>query len=398
MAYMSPYIDETGLHVPTYEDIRDDLIEQMKTIFGDDIYIDIDSMDYQQISIFSRKIFDTFMLAQLVYNNRTPINAVGVGLDNDCIFANITRKPASYSNVILTVTGSPGTVIEKGQATDGQYFWNLPESVTIPENGTISVESTCDEIGNIGALPNTINKIVTPVYGWLSVTNTNAATPGIDIETDASLRGRFSRATRGASETVFEAIWAAIDQVDGVSRVIGYENDTGNNSGSDTPWIPPGLPPHSITFVIEGGQDVEIANAIFKKKTPGCYTNGTTAIELMSPMGNVNTIRFFRPTYAGIMVSIDIFKLQGWNQEYEQRIKDAVSLYVQQLDLCSDLYSGNIISAAMGPQGDANATAYSITGCALCLLSSTEWKVALDATYPTVFDLSSANVNINYKN
>ena len=65
MAYFPPYIDETGMHIPTYSDIRDDLISSMKEIFGNDIYIDEDSQDYQQISIFAKKIFDTNALALL---------------------------------------------------------------------------------------------------------------------------------------------------------------------------------------------------------------------------------------------------------------------------------------------------------------------------------------------
>ena len=57
MAYYAPYIDTTGIHVPTYEDIRDDLIASMKQIFGQDIYLADDSQDYQQICIFAKKIF-----------------------------------------------------------------------------------------------------------------------------------------------------------------------------------------------------------------------------------------------------------------------------------------------------------------------------------------------------
>ena len=102
MAYFAPYIDATGMHIPTYTDIRDDLISKMKEIFGNDIYIDEDSQDYQQISIFAKKIFDTNALALLVYNNRTVNTAIGVGLDNLCAIAGIVRKAATYSttNVI----------------------------------------------------------------------------------------------------------------------------------------------------------------------------------------------------------------------------------------------------------------------------------------------------------
>ena len=58
MPYFEPYIDVSGLHIPLYSDIRDDLIDKMKIIFGDDIYIEQDTMDYQQISIMARKIYE----------------------------------------------------------------------------------------------------------------------------------------------------------------------------------------------------------------------------------------------------------------------------------------------------------------------------------------------------
>ena len=76
MAYTAPYIDELGMHIPTYNDILQDLLTSMKQIFGSDIYLDEDSMDYQQISIFARKIYDTNSLALLVYNNRTANTSV----------------------------------------------------------------------------------------------------------------------------------------------------------------------------------------------------------------------------------------------------------------------------------------------------------------------------------
>ena len=46
MSYFEPYIDSSGFHMPTYVDIRDDLINQMKSIFGNDIYIDEDGGIY----------------------------------------------------------------------------------------------------------------------------------------------------------------------------------------------------------------------------------------------------------------------------------------------------------------------------------------------------------------
>lgn len=362
MAYTAPYIDENGLHIPSYTDIRDYLIDQMKVIFGDDIYIDIDTMDYQQISIFAKKIYDTNSLLQLVYNNRTPITSVGVGLDNLAVFGNIKRKPATSSTVQLTLTGVAGSVINNGEASDGTNFWELPPTVTIPDNGTIIVEATSKEPGNIQALPNTINQIITPVYGWYSVTNNYSASPGVDIESDAALRARFSLGTQMTSDTVFDGIIGRVYSVSGVTRCRGYENDTGQESTESVPGggVPPGLPAHSITLVVEGGEDVSIASAIYLNKTPGCYTNGTTEVTITSESGNVNVIRFYRPTYKNVYVQVKLLKLSGYNDEYAVKIKKAISDYILGMQIAENVYRSIIWSVATSAMDDINTPAFSV--------------------------------------
>lgn len=58
MAYFAPYIDDAGLHIPTYQDIKDDLVTEAKKIFGEDIYLENDSMDYEYISAIALKMYD----------------------------------------------------------------------------------------------------------------------------------------------------------------------------------------------------------------------------------------------------------------------------------------------------------------------------------------------------
>lgn len=358
MPYVPPYIDNTGMHIPTYSEIRDDLIQQMKSIFGEDIYIDEDSKDYQQISIFAKKIFDTNALGLLVYNNRTPNTAIGIGLDNLCALVGITRKPATYSTVQLTITGNAGTTITNGKATDGTYTWNLPASVTIPDNGAIVVEATCDVSGSITAAANTINTIATPTFGWLSVTNTYVASAGVDVETDAELRGRYANATYQPSKTVLDGILENIEALEGVTRSKIYENDT-NEVDSN------GLPAHSITAVVEGGEDKDIATAIYFKKTPGCYTNGTTSIALNTLSGNEAIIRFYRPTNVNVRVKISIKQLSGYNSAYADEIKEAVYNYLTNLDIAETVYRSIIWSVSVQTMVSINSPAFSVLGVQL---------------------------------
>lgn len=387
MPYVPPYIDNTGMHIPTYSEIRDDLIQQMKSIFGEDIYIDEDSKDYQQISIFAKKIFDTNSLGLLVYNNRTPNTAIGIGLDNLCALVGITRKPATYSTVQLTITGNAGTTITNGKATDGTYTWNLPASVTIPDNGTIVVEATCDVSGSITAAANTINTIATPTFGWLSVTNTYVASAGVDVETDAELRGRYANATYQPSKTVLDGLLENIEALEGVTRSKIYENDT-NEVDSN------GLPAHSITAVVEGGEDKDIATAIYFKKTPGCYTNGTTSVDLMTLSGNEATIRFYRPTDVNVRVKISIKQLPGYNSTYADEIKEAVYNYLANLDIAETVYRSIIWSVAVQTMSSINSPTFSVLGVQL---ASGEQQFAdqdIPMTFNQVASIDKQNIQV----
>lgn len=354
MSYTAPYIDEYGMHIPTYNDILSDLVESMKNIFGSDIYLDEDSMDYQQLSIFARKIYDTNSLAMLVYNNRTANTSVGVGLDNLCALVGIKRKPATFSECQLTITGDPGTVITNGKASDGTHDWNLPNEVTIPSNGSIVVQSVCNDSGNVMAAPNTINIIATPLYGWVGVTNQYSATPGRDIESDANLRARYYVSTMLPASSIFDSLTASIGAISDVKRVKGYENDTNEETQE-------GFPPHSVTFVVEGGEDGEIAEMIYNKKTPGCYTNGSTDIEVTSDVGNVTHIRFDRPNYVNVYVQVSLTKLTGFNDSTVENIKQALVDYINSAGIADTIYRQVLISIVIGQLSSITSPEFSVS-------------------------------------
>lgn len=387
MPYVPPYIDNTGMHIPTYSEIRDDLIQQMKSIFGEDIYIDEDSKDYQQISIFAKKIFDTNALGLLVYNNRTPNTAIGIGLDNLCALVGITRKPATYSTVQLTITGNAGTTITNGKATDGTYTWNLPASVTIPDNGTIVVEATCDVSGSITAAANTINTIATPTFGWLSVTNTYVASAGVDVETDAELRGRYANATYQPSKTVLDGLLENIEALEGVTRSKIYENDTNVKDSNN-------LPAHSITAIVEGGDDKDIATAIYFKKTPGCYTNGTTSVDLTTLSGNEATIRFYRPEDIPIKVQISIKQLYGYNSSYADDIKDAIFNYISNMDIAETVYRSIIWSVAVQTMASINSPAFSVLDVKLGIGTQTPQAMDIQMSFNEVASITKDNIQV----
>ena len=81
MSYFAPYIDETGLHMPTYEERLEELMTAYRQIFGEEIVLDPAVPDYQLLSVFARALDDTSALVLDEYHSRNPGYATGTGLD-----------------------------------------------------------------------------------------------------------------------------------------------------------------------------------------------------------------------------------------------------------------------------------------------------------------------------
>ena len=341
--------------MPSYTDIRDYLIEQAKAIYGQDIYLESDSSDYQYISIIAKSEYDTLMGCQLAYNNRSPQTAIGVALDGIVKINGIKRIPATYSTAVVTLTGAPNTLIKSGSIADiNGIKWNLPETVTIGLSGTINVTATCQVLGAIYASIGDINIINTPTYGWTGVTNIASAIVGNNIELNSSLRARQAISVSQPSRTVLEGIKSSIASLVGVTRFFVYENDTNANDSN-------GLPPNSITAIVENGIDLDIANSIFKKKTPGVKANGTTVVNITDSYNQVTAIGFYRPSYVDIDVVINLKMLVDYTSQITTNIKQSIVDYLNQLSIGSSLSISMLWGIALSANTNLFKPNFSIT-------------------------------------
>lgn len=353
MSYYAPYIDEAGLHIPTYNDIKQHLIDEAKIIFGDDIYLENDSQDYEYISLLADKIHDCYMTCQLIYNNRTPPTAVGAALDGLLKLNGLRRKRMTRSKCEVVISGAYRTNIINGIIADedilakGQSVnWDLPELVTIGEDGTATVTAICQKYEHTVSAGR-LNRIVTPTDGWVSVINYADSVEGQKFETDAEAKARQAESTANPSRTVIEGTDGAIAAIDDVTRRRVYENKTNITDFR-------GLPPHSISAVVEGGSDYAVAEAIYLHKTPGCNTYGDIEIDIerenLFEIDDLLPISFFRPAYKEIFVTISIKRLSGYSSSIEARIISAVSQYLNNIRIGDDL----IISAIWGTVQSVN--------------------------------------------
>jgi len=320
-------ITADGISSPPYADILQSLQASFQSIYGTDSYIDPDSQDGQLLAIFAKAQHDSNLKTIAAYNNYSPATSYGVGLSNQVKINGIARGVPSASQVLLTVTGQVGRIINDGVASDeAGNRWLLPAVVTIPPAGFILVTATSAQEGAIEAPVGTITRILTPTLGWQTVTNSAEASPGAPVELDGSLRQRQAVSVALPSKTVLAGIKGAVAAVTGVTGVEVYENDT-NATDSN------GLPEHSIAVVATGGNVDAIAAAIYLKKTPGAYTYGTTAVEVVDAYGIVNTIRFFITTPIDVIAEITVRALAGYSTAVADQIKTSVAAYINALGI-----------------------------------------------------------------
>lgn len=359
-------ISATGISALPYAAILTNLQNDFQSIYGSDIYIDSDSQDGQWLAIIALALYNTGQAAVAAYNAFSPSTAQGTGLSSNVKINGLQRDNPSNSTAIVSIGGQVGTIITNGIVGDNLGLntqWALPATVTIPGAGTIDVTAICTVMGDVAAAAGSLTQIITPTRGWQTATNAIDAVEGAPVEDDATLRQRQSVSTSLPAQTPFEAIQAAVANVPNVVRSLGYENDTDTTDGN-------GLPSHSISMVVSGGDVNAVAQAIAGKKAPGTGTYGTEVVPVTDSQGITKNIKFFELVNVPIYVDVTIHNLPGFVTPTETAIQNAVAQYINSLPIGGKVYYTKLFSPA-NLSGAAAQLGTGQTQAALDLLSAT---------------------------
>ncbi|EGT9167449.1 hypothetical protein JE464_003507 [Salmonella enterica] len=352
---LSATVTAEGISAPDYQTILDTLTSYFQQIYGSDAYLEPDSKDGQMVALVALAVHDANNTAIAVYNCFSPATGYGAALTSNVKINGIARKGATNSTVDLLLTGTAGTTITNGTVKDtNNVIWRLPASVVIGVDGTVTVTAICSNSGAVVALAGTITTINTPTRGWTSVTNPAAATVGAPAETDAELRIRQGQSVAIPSITPFEGVDGAIANIAGVTRHKLYENDTGKTDGN-------GLPPHSISAIVDGGDVTEIARTIRGNKGQGVRTWGKTSVTVPDRYGNPHIISFSRPTDVPVYGKITLKVFAGYTSQIGVQIQQAVADYINRLMIGDQVLLSRIYSPAnLGVVSGGNARYYDI--------------------------------------
>ena len=316
-----PGITSTGFVRKRLDEILEDKNTAVQEVFGPDINLTPQSPDGQINGVLSESDAFLWELAQATYDAFNPDAAVGNILSNLVQLNGITRQEATPSTSLLDMTGVNSTVIPAGSivATASGIQYATDEDVTISA-GIAVVQASAVIPGATVTLQDTITTIVTPVSGWSTANNPADAVIGLDGETDSELRIRRAASVAFPSQSLLESIFSSIANLDGVDQAIVLENDT-NSVDSN------GQAPHSIQAIVSGGDNQEIAEAIFREKCTGITTEGTTTVSVTDVMEIDHDINFQRPLAKPIFIIINLTTNSSYPVDGADQIAQAIIEY-----------------------------------------------------------------------
>lgn len=175
----------------------------------------------------------------------------------------------------------------------------------------------CTEFGPNAQDTATIQTIVTPVIGWLSVNNPYPAVTGRFTETDEELRLRFLSSKADSASSNIDAINSAIINTEGVISSIVYENETTTTDSF-------GIPPKAFMPIVRGGIPSQIAAAIWANKPAGIASHGNTSVVLNDIFGNPRTVKYEVPTLLNVYISLNLTTDGNFPGDGEELIKQAL--------------------------------------------------------------------------
>lgn len=390
MSYFAPYLDDGGIHVPSYQERLDGLIAGYRQIFGEDVYIEPDSMDYQLLSLVAKCWDDLNSVVIDSYYARNPNFASGSALDMLLPLNGMMRKPATKSSVTLSLTGYPETTMDAGkQAMDADgNIWEIPTSVAFGADGKATAVAYCTVPGPVAAGVGTITIINTPDRNWIDVTNETIAILGNAVETDAQVRLRRAQNLARESQNTVSGIRAELVGLPGIKSVNVLENPTGLT------LLNPAMTPHSILVVVSGGDDDQVAEMIWRKKSPGCDMNGDVEVTYTDEYNNDNLIKFYHAVENPAKITIVVRKFDSCDPTlFSVSIPAAVAAYVNGLGINDNLILSmlNSVIYNANTSGRPVFSVSSITGDATGIVAETD---TMFADYKTMFTCDGTAVTV----
>lgn len=326
-----------GFKRKTYPDILADKEVRAKALFGDDVNLAENSPLGLWIRLHAWEVSKLWELAESVYNAAYKDTAEGVSLYGVGKYIGIQPKQPEKAAAAtgFIITGFPGTEVPLGflVGTQDDITFETLQAVKIGADGTAEVPIRCTVAGEAGNVPaNTITEIISPKSGILSVTNTTETSGGKDMEADDEFKIRYDKSLAMGGSSTAAAIEATLLGLPGVKDAIVEENEEAEPLNE--------IPPKSVAPFVYGGDDYEIAEAIFTVKAGGIQSFGNVIIPITDSKGKTHPIGFSRPANVPVWVNISLTTDSNFPDNGNDLVRTEVIKYIGGMDVDATEYNG----------------------------------------------------------
>lgn len=288
------YLTSQGVIVPDTSTLRDDVENEFKSVFGQQLDVNPETPQGALITMEVENRDAVVRNNAELANQINPDLAGGIFLDAIWALMGGQRFDATHSFLSqVKFTGIADTIIPKGsQATtlNGDLF-ETTKTLIIGKDGSVTGDMRAIETGTVECGVGQLNKVASSVLGWETVHNPSNAVLGRDAESDLQSRRRRKQTLAKNTVSVGEAITSALYELEGVRSLAYRENYT------DQPMMFDGitLVPHSIYVCVEGGDKEAIARSLLRTKTLGAAFNGSEEVEVLENIsGQIYPVKFDR--------------------------------------------------------------------------------------------------------
>lgn len=323
-------LTNAGYIAPTYAEWLDDVEDDFRSRFGDDIAITSNSNFGILARILAWRLTEISQQMEQVYYSGFYSTANDSALDRLGANIGVPRKVARPAHTDIKIQTDGEYLIQAGEQfeTDDGIVFDLTQDVVTTQStdgnwygtGTLESEET-GTMNNVEA--NTITVISNPDDNILSVTNPENVSDGQDDEDDESYRHRLIMENVAKTGPTENGIKSALSNLTGVREVSIVSNDTDTVDSY-------GNLPESVHIYVLGGNEQDIANTLIDCLPAGCVLNGSQAVDAIDTSGNKGTIKFDFATDKPIYVKVNVQTNDQWNadsgaSQIEEQIAQAIS-------------------------------------------------------------------------
>lgn len=304
----APSLTDAGFVAPAETDILTGVLADINAAFGNGMNTALSTPQGQLATTLTAILgdFESQMLA--VFNGVDPARASGRMQDAIGLLYFIYRRGATATVVAVVCLGSPGTVVPEGtliqDSAGNKYAADGP--ITINAAGAGTGTFSCTTLGAVDCPINTVS-IYQSVTGLASVSNPAAGVVGSEQEGWQAFEQRRQESVAANAIGSLDAISGTVQAVSGVTDAYVTDNSTG--AAITVGGV--SIAAHSLFVCVNGGTDEDVAQAILRKKPPGCGYTGTTSVTVTDANSGYSTapsytVQFTRATPTPVYVSVSL--------------------------------------------------------------------------------------------